>query len=57
MVSSYFADRYGFPTDCLVAAFTGDNPASLAGMKLERGDVVVGNVKLIGGFSFSNATF
>ncbi|XP_071517500.1 xylulose kinase-like [Panulirus ornatus] len=40
-ISSYFVDRYSFNPDCVVIAFTGDNPASLAGMCLERGDVAV----------------
>ncbi|KAG7169488.1 xylulose kinase-like [Homarus americanus] len=40
-VSSYFVDRYSFNPDCAVIAFTGDNPSSLAGMCLERGDVAV----------------
>ncbi|XP_076146623.1 xylulose kinase isoform X1 [Alosa pseudoharengus] len=40
-VSSYFVKRYGFPMDCKVVAFTGDNPASLAGMRLQEGDVAV----------------
>jgi len=42
-ISPYYVKRYGFPEDCKIAAFTGDNPASLAGMRLERGDVVVRN--------------
>ena len=33
--------RYGFNPDCKVIAFTGDNPASLAGMRLQQGDVAV----------------
>uniref|UniRef100_A0A8C4E8Q3 Xylulose kinase n=1 Tax=Dicentrarchus labrax TaxID=13489 RepID=A0A8C4E8Q3_DICLA len=33
-VSSYFVRRYGFCESCRVVAFTGDNPASLAGMRL-----------------------
>nr|XP_022920709.1 xylulose kinase-like [Onthophagus taurus] len=33
-VSSYFVDRWCFRTDCKVIAFTGDNPASLIGMRL-----------------------
>ncbi|XP_037587245.1 xylulose kinase isoform X2 [Cebus imitator] len=33
--------RYGFPPGCKVVAFTGDNPASLAGMRLEEGDIAV----------------
>ncbi|XP_044032134.1 xylulose kinase isoform X4 [Siniperca chuatsi] len=40
-VSSYFVHRYGFLESCRVAAFTGDNPASLAGMRLQQGDVAV----------------
>ena len=40
-ISSYMVHQYGFPTDCKVVAFTGDNPASLAGMRLKKGDVAV----------------
>ncbi|XP_064410121.1 xylulose kinase [Latimeria chalumnae] len=40
-VSSYYVKRYGFPSDCKVIAFTGDNPASLAGMRLQEGDIAV----------------
>uniref|UniRef100_A0AAQ4Q138 Xylulose kinase n=1 Tax=Gasterosteus aculeatus aculeatus TaxID=481459 RepID=A0AAQ4Q138_GASAC len=40
-VSSYFVQRYGFSESCRVVAFTGDNPASLAGMRLQQGDVAV----------------
>ncbi|XP_052580082.1 xylulose kinase isoform X4 [Peromyscus californicus insignis] len=40
-ISSYYAQRYGFPPACKVVAFTGDNPASLAGMRLEEGDIAV----------------
>ncbi|XP_062235351.1 xylulose kinase [Platichthys flesus] len=40
-VSSYFVRRYGFSAGCSVVAFTGDNPASLAGMRLQPGDVSV----------------
>lgn len=40
-VSSYLADRYGFNRNCKVVAFTGDNPASLAGCRLRHGDVIV----------------
>ncbi len=31
-ISPYFSHKYGFPEDCEVALFTGDNPASLVGM-------------------------
>ncbi|XP_063468056.1 xylulose kinase isoform X6 [Symphalangus syndactylus] len=40
-ISSYYIKRYGFPSGCKVVAFTGDNPASLAGMRLEEGDIAV----------------
>uniref|UniRef100_H0V2W1 Xylulose kinase n=1 Tax=Cavia porcellus TaxID=10141 RepID=H0V2W1_CAVPO len=40
-ISSYYVQRYGFTPGCRVVAFTGDNPASLAGMRLEEGDIAV----------------
>ncbi|KAB1264189.1 Xylulose kinase [Camelus dromedarius] len=40
-ISSYYVRRYGFSSGCKVVAFTGDNPASLAGMRLEEGDIAV----------------
>uniref|UniRef100_A0A8D3AGQ7 Xylulose kinase n=1 Tax=Scophthalmus maximus TaxID=52904 RepID=A0A8D3AGQ7_SCOMX len=40
-ISSYFVRRYGFSPRCQVVTFTGDNPASLAGMRLKPGDVTV----------------
>ncbi|XP_062847302.1 xylulose kinase [Trichomycterus rosablanca] len=40
-VSPYFIKRFGFPVDCKVVAFTGDNPGSLAGMHLQEGDIAV----------------
>jgi len=40
-VSSYFCKRFGFSPDCCVAAFTGDNPASLAGAADEADDLVI----------------
>ncbi|XP_076056082.1 xylulose kinase-like [Oratosquilla oratoria] len=40
-VSAYFVDRYGFSPECAVIAFTGDNPASLAGMSLREGDIAL----------------
>ena len=33
--------QYGFDPDCKVVAFTGDNPASLAGMRVEEEDIVL----------------
>ena len=41
MVSHYMRQRYRFPSDCIVTAFTGDNPSSLAGMRLLKGDIAV----------------
>jgi len=40
-ISSYFVERYGFNPDCRVIAFTGDNPASLAGMCLQSGELAI----------------
>ncbi|UYV83862.1 hypothetical protein LAZ67_X000459, partial [Cordylochernes scorpioides] len=55
-ISSYFVERYGFSPSCNLISFTGDNPAvyykvfnkkmlfvlaSLAGMRLEPGDIAV----------------
>lgn len=38
-ISNYFVERFGFDSKCRVIAFTGDNPCSLAGMRLHAGDV------------------
>ena len=40
-VAPYFVGRYGFPSTCLVVAWSGDNPCSLAGLGLLKGDVAV----------------
>ncbi|XP_052805355.1 xylulose kinase-like [Mya arenaria] len=40
-VSQYLVSKYGFRADCKVIAFTGDNPASLAGLAPSEGDVIV----------------
>lgn len=40
-VSKFYVERYGFNPQCRVIAFTGDNPASLIGMRLNRGDIAV----------------
>lgn len=40
-ISKYFVDRYGFSPACQVVAFTGDNPASLAGLAPREGDAIV----------------
>merc|ERR1712150_104851 len=40
-ISDYFVKRFGFRAECDVVAFTGDNPASVAGMRLQQGEVIV----------------
>ncbi|MEI6971549.1 MAG: xylulokinase [bacterium] len=42
VVQPYFANKYGFWRQCAVVAFSGDNPNSLAGLRLQRpGDVAI----------------
>lgn len=41
VISEYFVERFGFNPECRVIAFTGDNPASLAGMRLGASDMAV----------------
>eukprot|EP00092_Neocalanus_flemingeri_P014859 GFUD01016044.1.p1 GENE.GFUD01016044.1~~GFUD01016044.1.p1 ORF type:complete len:541 (+),score=138.72 GFUD01016044.1:243-1865(+) len=38
-MSTYMQDRYGFDPECVVGAFTGDNPSSLAGLAMKEGDI------------------
>lgn len=40
-ISSYMADRHGFPEECQVVAFTGDNPSTLAGLGMQSGNVAL----------------
>ncbi|KAJ8976961.1 hypothetical protein NQ317_010158 [Molorchus minor] len=40
-ISNYYVDRYNFSPNCRVVACTGDNPASLIGMRLHEGWVAV----------------
>lgn len=40
-IAKYFIERHGFPPECLVSAFTGDNPGSMAGLCVEKDEVVV----------------
>lgn len=40
-ISKYFVERFGFRPDCQIVSFTGDNPASLAGMRLGKNDIAV----------------
>jgi len=35
-INEYFSAKYGFNPDCLVIVFSGDNPNSLAGLRLQR---------------------
>ncbi|VEN36043.1 unnamed protein product [Callosobruchus maculatus] len=40
-ISKYFKERYNFNSNCRVIAHTGDNPASLIGMRLYEGWIAV----------------
>ncbi|KAH8894756.1 actin-like ATPase domain-containing protein [Thozetella sp. PMI_491] len=40
-ISSYFVDRYGFSSECQVAPFTGDNPATILALPLRPLDAIV----------------
>ena len=40
-ISQYMVNRYHFSPSCEVIAFTGDNPASLAGMQLKKDEVII----------------
>ncbi|KAK9396069.1 xylulose kinase [Crotalus adamanteus] len=41
LISPYYTERFGFNPACQIVAFTGDNPASLAGMRLSEGDIAI----------------
>ncbi|XP_058040387.1 xylulose kinase isoform X7 [Ahaetulla prasina] len=41
LISPYYTERFGFNPACKIIAFTGDNPASLAGMRLSEGDIAI----------------
>lgn len=40
-VSSYFVEKYDFNPDCMVAPFTGDNPATILALPLRPLDAIV----------------
>ncbi|XP_050432024.1 xylulose kinase [Adelges cooleyi] len=40
-ISDYYVERFGFNPECRVVSFTGDNPASLAGLCLSKNDVAI----------------
>ena len=40
-ISKYFVEAFGFSPNCEIVAFTGDNPSSLAGMRLKPSEVIV----------------
>jgi xylulokinase len=40
-ISKYFQKRYGFPASCLIVTASGDNPCTLAGLKLDNGDIAI----------------
>jgi len=40
-ISPYFVRRYGFPKDCSIAPFTGDNPSTILALPLQPLDAIV----------------
>ncbi|XP_075231647.1 xylulose kinase-like [Lycorma delicatula] len=40
-INEYYVERFGFNPHCRIISFTGDNPASLAGMRLGANDIAV----------------
>ena len=40
-ISNYFVQRYGFPADCQVIPFTGDNPSTILALPLRASDAMV----------------
>ena len=41
LIHKYFVERYGFSSDCSIAPFTGDNPATILALPLRPLDVIV----------------
>lgn len=40
-ISKYFVERYGFPSDCQIVPFTGDNPSTILSLPLRASDAMV----------------
>lgn len=40
-ISKYFTERYGFPSDCQIIPFTGDNPSTILALPLRASDAMV----------------
>lgn len=40
-ISSYFSNRYGFPSSTQIVAFTGDNPSTILALPLRSSDAIV----------------
>ena len=40
-ISAYFVRRYGFPSDCQIIPFTGDNPSTILALPLRASDAMV----------------
>ncbi|VVC30671.1 Pre-C2HC domain,Carbohydrate kinase, FGGY, N-terminal,Carbohydrate kinase, FGGY, C-terminal [Cinara cedri] len=40
-INNYYVERFGFNSECRVVSFTGDNPASLAGLCLSKNDIAI----------------
>jgi xylulokinase len=41
LISNYFVQRYGFPSDCEIIASTGDNPSTILALPLRPNDALV----------------
>lgn len=40
-ISNYYVERFGFSPECRIVSFTGDNPASLVGLCLNKNDIAI----------------
>lgn len=40
-ISNYFVSRYGFPEECKIIPFTGDNPSTILALPLRASDAIV----------------
>lgn len=40
-ISKYYTQRYGFPADCKIIPFTGDNPSTILSLPLQASDAMV----------------
>lgn len=40
-IGNYFVEKYGFPSDCSIIPFTGDNPSTILSLPLRASDAMV----------------